>query len=113
MRYWTFGGDDRGAYALGRYAPEILEENRYEMLFVVNFYRPLTETASDALEVMREIECRAVCVLPRLSTIQISERKRQQKPFLKTQSKIERLSRHERASRQNDDGALRACSGTD
>lgn len=50
------GGDDRGALALGRYVPSILEENRYEMLFVVNFYRPLTRTAENALAVMREIE---------------------------------------------------------
>ena len=50
------GGDDRGAYALGRYAPYILEENDYEMCFVVNFFRPLTRTAKEAEEVMREIE---------------------------------------------------------
>ena len=50
------GGDDRGAYALGRYAPYLIEENNYEMCFVVNFYRPLTTSAEDALEVMREIE---------------------------------------------------------
>ena len=50
------GGDDRGAYALGRYTPYILEENNYSMVFVANFYRPLTRTAEDALEVMREIE---------------------------------------------------------
>lgn len=50
------GGDDRGAYALGRYSPYILEENNYEMIFVANFYRPLTRTAEEALEVMREIE---------------------------------------------------------
>ena len=50
------GGDDRGALALGRYTPFILEENNYEMLFVANFYRPLTRTAAEALEVMREIE---------------------------------------------------------
>lgn len=50
------GGDDRGAYALGRYTPYILEENDFEMVFVANFYRPLTQTAQDALEVMREIE---------------------------------------------------------
>ena len=55
------GGDDRGAYALGRYVPYILEENDYEMVFVANFYRPLTTTAEDALEVMREIE--AACSL--------------------------------------------------
>ena len=50
------GGDDRGALALGRYAPSILEENDYEMIFVANFYRPLTQNAEDALAVMREIE---------------------------------------------------------
>lgn len=50
------GGDDRGAYALGRYRPYILEENDYDMLFVTNFFRPLTRTASEAYEVFREIE---------------------------------------------------------
>ena len=50
------GGDDRGAYALGRYVPYIKEENDYRMAFVANCYRPLTRTAEDALEVMREIE---------------------------------------------------------
>lgn len=50
------GGDDRGAYALGRYTPYILEENNYRMAYVANFYRPLTQTPEDALEVMREIE---------------------------------------------------------
>ena len=50
------GGDDRGAYALGRYRDSILEENNYEMVFVANFYRPLTRTADEAIEVMREIE---------------------------------------------------------
>ena len=56
------GGDDRGALALGRYVPSILQENNYEMLFVVNRARPLTRTADDALEVLREIE--AACALP-------------------------------------------------
>lgn len=57
-RYAVFdvGGDDRGAYALGRYVPSILEENNYNMFFVANFYRPLTKTAEEAFEVMREIE---------------------------------------------------------
>ncbi|MBR5528304.1 MAG: hypothetical protein IKV97_04810 [Clostridia bacterium] len=50
------GGDDRGALALGRYVPSIIEENNYEMLFVVNKFRPLTKDAAGALEVMREIE---------------------------------------------------------
>ncbi len=53
------GGDDRGAYALGRYVPYLLEENDYDMLFVTNFYRPLTRTVDDALEVMKEIESAA------------------------------------------------------
>ena len=50
------GGDDRGAYALGRYAPFIREENDYRMVFVFNGCRPLTRTPEDALEVMKEIE---------------------------------------------------------
>lgn len=50
------GGDDRGALALGRYAPSLIEEDNYEMLFVANFYRPLTPDAESALEIMREIE---------------------------------------------------------
>ena len=50
------GGDDRGAYALGRFTPFILEENNYDNFFVANFYRPLTRTPSEALEVFREIE---------------------------------------------------------
>ena len=50
------GGDDRGAYALGRYVEAIKEENDYENLFVVNMYRPLTRTPGEALLVMREIE---------------------------------------------------------
>ena len=56
------GGDDRGAYALGRYVPAIKAENDYRMIFVANCYRPLTRTPQDALEVMREIE--AACGLP-------------------------------------------------
>ena len=50
------GGDDRGAYALGRYVPAMQEEGNYRMIFVANCYRPLTATAQEALEVMREIE---------------------------------------------------------
>ena len=50
------GGDDRGAYALGRYAEAIKAENDYRMAFVVNCYRPLTSTVRDAVEIMREIE---------------------------------------------------------
>ena len=56
------GGDDRGAFALGRYAPYILEENDYAMFFVANFYRPLTQTAEEAYEIMKEIE--AACKIP-------------------------------------------------
>ena len=55
------GGDDRGAYALGRYVPFIRKENNYRMIYVANCYRPLTRTAQEALEVMHEIE--AACGL--------------------------------------------------
>ncbi len=50
------GGDDRGAYALGRLVPEIKRENNFDMLMVINGYRPLTLDAESTLEVMREIE---------------------------------------------------------
>ncbi len=50
------GGDDRGAYALGRYADDIKAEGSYRMAFVVNCYRPMTSTPEDAVEIMREIE---------------------------------------------------------
>lgn len=50
------GGDDAGAVALGRFAPFIREENDYEMIFVANFFRPLTRKAEEAFEVMKEIE---------------------------------------------------------
>ena len=56
------GGDDRGALALGRWVPDIKAENDYEMLAVVNASRPLTQTAADTVEVLREIE--AACQLP-------------------------------------------------
>lgn len=56
------GGDDRGALALGRYVPDLKAEGDYEMLAVVNAARPLTRTAADAVEVLREIE--AACRLP-------------------------------------------------
>lgn len=55
------GGDDRGAYALGRFADAIKAEGDYRMAFVVNCHRPLTSTVEDAIEIMREIE--AACGL--------------------------------------------------
>lgn len=53
------GGDDRGAYALGRFADAIKSENNYRMAFVVNKFRPLTSNVEDTLEIMREIEAAA------------------------------------------------------
>ena len=50
------GGDDRGALALGRLRDQILEEDNYEMLFVINRFRPLTRTAELTVEVLKEIE---------------------------------------------------------
>ena len=48
------GGDD-GAVVLGRYA-SLIKEAGYDMICVVNRYRPLTATPADAVAVMREIE---------------------------------------------------------
>jgi len=53
------GGDDRGALVLGRLRPELVRENDYEMLLVINKYRPLTATPDLTVEVMAEIEAAA------------------------------------------------------
>ena len=50
------GGDDRGAYALGRFAQKLKDENDYEMILVINKYRPLTADEKDAVAIMKEIE---------------------------------------------------------
>ena len=64
------GGDERGALALGRIAPAIREENDYEMLLVVNRFRPLTRTAEEVFGVMKEIE--EACRIPFTGIIQNS-----------------------------------------
>lgn len=50
------GGDDRGAYALGRFADFLVEPQGYDMLLVLNRYRPDTATVELALAAAREIE---------------------------------------------------------
>lgn len=50
------GGDDRGALALGRFAEGIVTEDNYDMLFVVNKYRPETRDIKSAIQILQEIE---------------------------------------------------------
>ncbi|MBR0447376.1 MAG: hypothetical protein IIX28_02795 [Clostridia bacterium] len=50
------GGDDSGAFVLGRLAPAITAEDDYEMLLVVNRFRPMTPDIPSTVEVMGEIE---------------------------------------------------------
>ena len=49
------GGDDAGAAALGRYAPQIKADD-YALLYVINSFRYLTKEPSEAVEILREIE---------------------------------------------------------
>ncbi len=49
------GGDEDGAFALGRYL-ENFKREPYRMYLVVNAKRPLTETADEIVEMAREIE---------------------------------------------------------
>ncbi len=49
------GGDDVGATALGRYAPKIRSYD-YDMLYVINRYRPLASEPEAAAAILREIE---------------------------------------------------------
>ncbi len=51
------GGDDDGASAIGGLSHEI-GDVEYEMLFCANACRPLTLTAEEAIETMRDIEVR-------------------------------------------------------
>lgn len=50
------GGDDAGAYALGRFAPYVNKLDNCDILYVVNKYRAITQTAAGAVEILREIE---------------------------------------------------------
>ena len=86
------GGDDRGAYALGRYVPAMKEEGNYRMVFVANCYRPLTRTPEDALEVMREIE--AACGLRFTDIVNNSNLASETSPetILASQDYVEKLS---------------------
>jgi hypothetical protein len=52
---WDIGGDNAGAIVLGRFNGRIAEQG-YEMAYVVNAYRPLTEASGEMLEYMNEIE---------------------------------------------------------
>ena len=53
------GGDDRGALALGRLTPSILEENDYDFFMVISRFRPLSRTPEDTVGILREIELAA------------------------------------------------------
>ncbi len=53
------GGDDRGALVLGRISDKISEENDFEMLMVINSFRPLTRDTESLIEVFSEIEAAA------------------------------------------------------
>lgn len=49
------GGDDAGAVALGRYQEKITGRNNYQMILVVNQCRPLTATAEDVADMIKDI----------------------------------------------------------
>ena len=87
------GGDDRGAYALGRFADAIKAEDDYRMAFVVNCYRPLTATVADAVEIMREIE--AACNIGFTCIVNNSNvgRETTKEAFLDSLDFVEQLSR--------------------
>ena len=49
------GGDDSGATALGRFAPQLMNTD-YTMLYVINKYRIQSTTPQEACELLGEIE---------------------------------------------------------
>ncbi len=86
------GGDDVGSVALGRFAEAIKEEGSYEMIFVANFFRPLTRTPEDALEIMREIEAASSLKFTAILNNSNLGEDTAEKAILSTADKIEKLS---------------------
>ncbi len=87
------GGDDVGSVALGRFAEAIKEEDNYEMIFVANFFRPLTRTAEEALEIMREIEAASSLKFTAILNNSNLGEDTAEEVILSTAEKIERLSK--------------------
>ncbi len=52
------GGDPVGATVLGQYALQFSKVNEMEVLYVVNFCRPMTDTVDKVITMMEEIEQR-------------------------------------------------------
>ena len=50
------GGDDAGAFALGRFSKKIYTQGDFEMLFVINKFRKLIASPQEAVELLREVE---------------------------------------------------------
>lgn len=50
------GGDDRGAFALGRFSEYLTDFTTYDMILVINMYRPDTAKPEAVLEIIKEIE---------------------------------------------------------
>lgn len=53
------GGDDAGAFALGRFSNQIAASRDYQMLYVINKFRKLTSTPQEAVDLLGEIESAA------------------------------------------------------
>lgn len=53
------GGDDAGAFALGRFSNQVVTSGDYQMLYVINKFRKLTSTPQEAVDLLREIESAA------------------------------------------------------
>ena len=56
------GGDEKGASALGRYSRRLKSGFDYEMLLVVNRYRPLTRDIDSLFKIKSEIESASGCL---------------------------------------------------
>lgn len=54
MVIFDVGGDDAGAFALGRYSGKIMQEP-YTFIYLINKYRNLTQTPEQAVEILTEI----------------------------------------------------------
>lgn len=50
------GGDDAGAKLLSRFSKDIKETNNYDLLYLINKYRPITSNSRETVKILNNIE---------------------------------------------------------
>ncbi len=89
--FWDVGGDDAGAVVLGRYAKDIIKQG-YEMLYIVNFYRPMTSNEDEMVSLLYDIEAASHLKATALVNNSNIGDETVKNTILETEEKMQRLS---------------------